>query len=64
MTNKLEVHQITLKPCPFCGAADVAVFRNVCMCRACGAHSEDLGDMSFTEEECKQMAMDKWNQRA
>lgn len=52
-----------LKPCPFCGSGDVAVFVNLCMCRQCGACSEDLGQSSLSAEKCKQLAVEAWNTR-
>lgn len=62
---------ITLKPCPFCGAAAVLKVRRVgdrkwyatCYCTFCDAQTESSSELMDDKKKCEQMAVDKWNKR-
>lgn len=68
-----------LKPCPFCGSADVRIatganlswvavkyrgnIRVVC-CAECGVNGGVFNTLSITEEKAEKAAIESWNRRA
>ena len=51
-----------LKPCPFCGGADIRPFDNSVVCNSCSASGPDLGHCVGAE--CRNDAIAAWNRRA
>lgn len=50
-----------LKPCPFCGSANLRAWDNTVVCRDCDATGPDLGHC--VGPVCREQSMDAWNRR-
>jgi Zn finger protein HypA/HybF involved in hydrogenase expression len=54
--------EYSLKPCPFCGSSDLAVFDNAIICKQCDASGPDIGHC--TGPKCRAETTKLWNARA